>query len=86
MAKNTETETAPTEADLRSQAYNKATRELRAKHRDEFTAMVRAEAEKLGVTYNPRPTREEKAERALEALLEENPHLRQKIEGYVSGV
>lgn len=83
MAKNDEKKT-PTDSDLRSQAYNKATRDLRAKHREEFTAMVTAEAEALGVTYRPRLTAEEKAERKLAALMEEHPHLQEKIKEMAS--
>lgn len=69
----------PTDADLRSQAYNTATRLLRDRHRDEFTELVKAEAEKLGVTYTPRLTAEQRAEQKMQALLEEFPNLKAKV-------
>lgn len=87
MSENTKTAkaaTTPTESDLRTKAYNAATRTLRAKYRNEFTALVTEEATKLGVTYKPRPTPEEKAEQKLQALLAEHPELAAKF-GAASG-
>ena len=68
-----------TDAEKRRIAYNAAEGLLREKYRDEFVALVKAEAKKLGVEYNPRPAAEEKAEKKMQALLKEFPALADKI-------
>ena len=48
-------------------------------HRDEFIGLVKEEASKLGVTYEPRKTAEEKAQDKIKALLDEFPGLADKF-------
>jgi len=60
-------------------AYGQATARLRGEHREEFDQFYAEAAKELGVDYKPRPTAEQKAEETFEALLEEYPHLRDKI-------
>jgi hypothetical protein len=67
------------EATLR-QAYGQATTKLREAHREEFQRYYKESAEALGVEYKPRLSKEERAERDLDALLKEFPHLRSKFE------
>jgi hypothetical protein len=65
----------PSDADLRRQAYNAAEGILREKYRDEFLALVKEQAAKRGVTYEPRKTAKEKAADKMAALLAEFPDL-----------
>jgi hypothetical protein len=60
-------------------AYQEATSTLRTNHRDEFEDLYEAAAAKRGVKYERRLSAEQKAERDLQALLEANPALREKI-------
>ena len=68
-----------TDAEKRRAAYGKAESLLREKYRDEFLDLVRAEASKLGVTYEPRQTPAEKAEAKVKELLAEFPELADKF-------
>lgn len=68
-----------TDAEKRRAAYNTAERQLREKYRDEFIGLVRAEAEKLGVVYEPRKTDSEKAAEQLASLLAAHPELRSQV-------
>lgn len=61
------------------QAYSTATTRLREQYRTEFDDLYSQEAEALGVDYTPRPTAEQKAEQELTALLEQFPHLAEKV-------
>lgn len=60
-------------------AYGNATTRLREEHRDEFDRIYTEEARALGVDYQPKPTAEQKAEAELQVLLQQYPHLRDKI-------
>jgi hypothetical protein len=60
-------------------AYSSATARLREEKREEFDGLYAEEAQKLGVTYTPRPNAEQKAEQELNRLLEEFPHLRDRL-------
>ena len=60
-------------------AYNLAETRLKDLHRDAFIGLVKEEAAKLGVTYEPRKTAEEKAEDRVRALLAEFPGLADKF-------
>ena len=67
------------DAEKRRIAYNLAETRLKNLHRDEFIGLVKEEAAKLGVTYEPRKTAEEKAEARVRALLAEFPGLADKF-------
>lgn len=73
--------TAPTESDLRRQAYSAAEKRLREQYREQFDALVQEEATARGVSYQRRLTEEEKAEKALQDLLAAHPHLAEKVAG-----
>lgn len=60
-------------------AYATATKRLREAHLDEFRQYQIEEAAKSGVDYKPQPTKDEKDEAALIALLEGNPNLKARI-------
>ena len=77
--KHAATTTEATDAEKRRQAYNAAERKLREKYRGEFIELVKAEALKLGVVYEPRKTESEKAEAKLAELLAAHPELRDKV-------
>lgn len=62
-----------------TKAYGAATARLREEHRDEFEKFYVEEAKALGVDYKPKPTPEQKAEEEMKALLQQFPHLREKI-------
>ena len=68
------------DAAKRRNAVNAAMIRLRDNHRDEFIALATEEAEKVGVTYTPKKTAEEKAAEQMAALLAEFPHLREQVE------
>lgn len=57
------------------QAYTVATQALREKHPEEFAELRVAAAKDLGIEWQPRPSREQKAQAELDRLLEENPEL-----------
>lgn len=60
-------------------AYASATARLRAENREQFEKFYGEEAAALGVEYTPRLTAEQRAEREFEELLEQFPHLRDKV-------
>lgn len=61
------------------QAYTNATTQLREAHREEFDNLYAKAAEALGVDYTPRPSAEQKAEEQISTLLDEYPHLRERL-------
>jgi hypothetical protein len=74
----------------RNSLYSEAQRILRERHRDEFEQIVTEEYRKVGLTYRPRLTDEQKAERArqaeqekaekaLQRLVEQYPVLRDRV-------
>lgn len=65
--------------DALRKAYSAATKALREKYRDEFTALYVAEAKQRGVDYQPPLTAEQKAEQEMARLLQEFPELRSKV-------
>lgn len=62
-----------------NRAYASATNVIREKYKAEFTEQYVAEAAKLGIDYKPKPSRAEKAEADLLALLEQNPDLQERL-------
>ena len=64
---------------LLKQAYSISTSRLREENRAEFDRLYIEEAAKLGVTYTPKPTPEQKAKQELEDLLAKFPHLRDSL-------
>lgn len=60
-------------------AYGEATAQLREEKRERFDELYAEKAKALGVEYTPRLSPEQKAEQTFEALLEEYPHLREKV-------
>ena len=69
------------ERDRRLQkAYTTATQELRDIHREEFNKLYAAAAEEQGVEWKPRATAEQKAERAFDELVEQFPHLKERLQ------
>lgn len=60
---------------LRRQAYSAANAELREQNKDQFRALVKKHADRLGVTYEFRKTDEEKAAEQLAELVAKYPHL-----------
>ena len=66
---------------LLKQAYSISTSRLREENRAEFDRLYIEEAAKLGVTYTPKPTPEQKAKQELEDLLAKFPHLRESLVG-----
>jgi len=73
------TEQAPDQATLLRKTYDVATQKLRENHTDEFITLRRAAAEELGVTWEPRLTPEQKAERDFDLLVQEYPHLKDRL-------
>lgn len=64
-----------------SEARNAAQSRLNEKHRRELNELITEEAKKRGITWKPKPTAEEKAEAEAKALLEQFPHLRERLLG-----
>jgi hypothetical protein len=73
--------TEQTEVQKRRAAYSAAEQRLREAHHDEFRALVKEEADKLGVTYVFRKTEAERAEETLNKLLTDHPELRDRVVG-----
>lgn len=57
------------------QAYTVATQALREKYPQEFNELRIAAAKDLGIEWEPRPSKEQKAQAELDRLLAENPEL-----------
>lgn len=66
-------------------AYAAATARLRDAHLDEFRQYQIEECAKHGVEFTPKPTKAEKAESALVALLAENPDLKARLVDELGG-
>lgn len=79
-------ESAPADRDkLLTQAYGAATARVRDNHRDEFNRFYQEEAEKRGLDWKPKLTAEQKAEQTLLDLLDEFPHLSERLRGRQMG-
>ena len=63
-----------------NQTYTMASNALREKFPNEFNMLRIAAAKSLGIKWEPKLSPEQKAEKDLDALLAEFPHLRQKFE------
>jgi len=61
-------------------ARSTAMSRLRAAHSDEFNALVKEEAAKLGVEWNPRPSKKDRAKKKMAELLAEYPELAEEID------
>lgn len=72
---------------LLRKAYGTATQALRDAHKDEFQDLYVQAATDLGVEYTPRLSPEQRAEVEFARLVEEYPHLkdRLKAEGQLEG-
>lgn len=77
----TDTPTEQTEVQKRRAAYSAAESRLREAHLDEFKALVKEEADRLGVTYVFRKTDAERAAEQLDKLLATHPELRARAAG-----
>lgn len=78
MAKDasTETSTASDErAGLLRKAYSNASTRLREENRGRFEALQVEEAQKLGIDYKPKPSKDQRALAEIQRLLAENPGL-----------
>ncbi len=77
---NTPEEMTSEERDRRLQkAYTSATQQLRESHRDEFNDLYQKAAADQGVDWQPRRTPEQKAEAEFDRLLEDYPHLADRL-------
>lgn len=66
---------------LLRRAYSNASTRLREENRDRFEALQVEEAQKLGLTYTPKPSKEARALAQAQALLAENPSIREALLG-----
>jgi hypothetical protein len=60
-------------------ARSTAMSQLRANHTDEFNQLVKEAAAKLGVEWNPRPSKKDRAKKKMAELLAEYPELADEI-------
>ncbi len=77
----TETETDTTDDAKKRAAYSKATTRLRNENRQTFDALLGEEYSKVGLTYTPRPSEEEKAKAEVQRLLAAYPALAAEVPG-----
>lgn len=69
------------------QGYSHAQRVLRENHREEFLRIQKAKVTELGYPdWKPAPTKQEKAEQALEELLTEHSHLVDRLDDVAARV
>jgi hypothetical protein len=73
------TDTTKTEAALKREAYGAATTRLRERHRDDFNTLLVEENASRGIDWKPKPTEEQKAAEQFAQLLQQYPHLADKI-------
>lgn len=73
MADETETR------DLLRKSYDMATQRLRKANEEDFIKFRREAAEELGIEWEPRLSQEQRAEQEFDALLEQYPHLADRI-------
>jgi hypothetical protein len=64
---------------LLRKAYSEATQALREKHRGDFETLYAEKAGEAGVEWTPRATPEQKAGEVFEALIEQYPHLLDRV-------
>ena len=67
------------EAKAKQAAYNAAFNRLKDQHRRELDGYIGEEFSKRGLIWNKRLTEGEKAERAMEDLLEAHPELAERL-------
>lgn len=76
--------TAPTvskdeEKSLIRKAYGQATQDLRLQYRSDFNAFMVDRCKALGVTWAPKPTKDEAVVAQFDALIAENPWLADRL-------
>ena len=64
---------------LMRKAYTDATAQLREKYKEEFLLLQQSAAQKLGLDWKPRKTKEQKDRETVTKLLAENPALREEL-------
>jgi hypothetical protein len=79
MAKKTDVEAVVNEAAKKNQARSNAEKELRDHHPDEWAQLMTTHHQRLGVTWNPRLTDEQKAAKQVETLFENYPEVRDQF-------
>jgi len=73
------TEQGASADNLLRKTYDVATQRLREQYPEEFRKLRQEAAEELGVEWTPRLTAEQRAERDFDSLLEEFPHLADRV-------
>jgi hypothetical protein len=74
------TEQSKAERDnLLRKAYGTATTQLREKYKDEFVLLQQSAAQKLGLDWSPRKSKEQRDREKLQAILNENPALKDEL-------
>jgi len=76
MAKDTTPEASES---TMAQARSASLSRLREENRDRYNAILVEEASKRGITWKPKPSKKEQAKAKIEALLAENPELRDEL-------
>lgn len=80
-------EATPVVKNPRNQAYGAALKALRLAHKDEFSALYKAECEKHGIDYVERMTAAERAERDAEVAREKAAaKVAELVEKYGQGI
>jgi hypothetical protein len=74
-----QTKDQQTKDQLMSRAYSASQRRLREAHSDEFNSFMAEETSKLGLSWKPRQSPEEKALSEVLSLLDANPGLADKL-------
>lgn len=76
---------SPSKDQLMSRAYSASQRRLRDAHSDEFNGYMVEETGKLGLSWKPRKSPEEKALAEVLSLLDANPGLAEQLASKLSG-
>jgi hypothetical protein len=74
------TEQSKAERDnLLRKAYGTATTQLREKYKDEFVLLQQSAAQKLGLDWSPRKSKEQRDRDKLQKILSDNPGLKDEL-------
>lgn len=76
---DTTTPATDSENKAMSAARSAAAATLRESHLEEYNALLTGEAKARGITWTPRPTKEQRATEEMERLLKEFPHLAEQV-------
>lgn len=75
----TEEKSKAERASVLRKAYGQASAQLREKYKDEFLLLQQSAAQKLGLDWSPRKSKEQRDREKLQKILADNPALKDEL-------